>query len=144
MELHYTNCTSLHAKHFLVRCKCCLSRCYNCASCESSACGAPLFFWQACQRVLGWATHLCETAVLTCRHKLALERNRFMALSVIRKQNLKQYNYSVGQSELLTGFRTDFSSWIWNFSPCRRSSWRNDSLAASREERRPFSQAKIP
>ena len=82
MELHYTNCTSLHAKHFLLRCKCCLSRCYNCASCEPSACWAPLFFWQACQWVLGWATHLCGTAVLTCRHKLDLERDRFMVIKL--------------------------------------------------------------
>ena len=32
-----------------------------------------------------------------------------LSLSVIRKQQLKQCNYSVGQSELLTSFRTEFS-----------------------------------
>ena len=93
MELHNTNCTSLHAKHFLVRCKCCLSRCYNWASCEPSACWAPLFFWQACQRVLGWARHLCETAVLTCRHKLALERDRFMVYQVTSSSLLQCFNH---------------------------------------------------
>ena len=36
-------------------------------------------------------------------------------LSVIRKQELKQCNYSVDQSALLTGFRTDFTSSVWNF-----------------------------
>ena len=89
----YTNCTSLHAKHFLVRCKCCLSRCYNCASCEPSACWALLFFWQACQRVLGWATHFCETAVLTCRHKLALERDRFMVYQLTTSSLLQCFNH---------------------------------------------------
>ena len=38
-------------------------------------------------------------------------------LSVIRKQRLKQCNYSVDQSALLTGFRTYFTSSAWNF--CR-------------------------
>ena len=41
----------------------------------------------------------------------------FCLLSVIRKQYLKQCNYSVDQSALLTGFRTDFTSSVWNF--CR-------------------------
>ena len=39
----------------------------------------------------------------------------FCLLSVIRKQQLKQCNYSVDQSALLTGFRTDFTSSVWNF-----------------------------
>ena len=39
----------------------------------------------------------------------------FCLLSVIRKQWLKQCNYSVDQSALLTGFRTDFASSVWNF-----------------------------
>ena len=34
----------------------------------------------------------------------------FYLLSVIRKQQLKQCNYSVDQSALLTGFWTDFTS----------------------------------
>ena len=65
-------------------------------------------------------------------------------LSVIRKQYLKQYNYSVYQSSLLTGFRTDFISSVWNF--CR---WvaedppRERSPAARSEEKRFFSQASV-
>ena len=39
-------------------------------------------------------------------------------LSVVRKKYLKRYNYYVDQSELLTRFRTDFTSSVWNF--CRR------------------------
>ena len=35
-------------------------------------------------------------------------------LSVIHKQQLKQYNYSVVQSVLMTGFRTDFTPSVWN------------------------------
>ena len=64
-------------------------------------------------------------------------------LSVIRKQELKQCIYSVDQSTLLTGFRTDFTSSVWNF--CR---WvaklppRETSPAAKREEKRLFSQAR--
>ena len=62
-------------------------------------------------------------------------------LSVIRKQRLKQCNYSVDQSALLTGFRTGFTSSVWNF--CR---WvadvppRETSPAAKSEEKRMFSQ----
>ena len=41
----------------------------------------------------------------------------FFLLPVIRKQSLKQCKYSVDQSALLTGFRTDFTSSAWNF--CR-------------------------
>ena len=41
----------------------------------------------------------------------------FCLLSVIRKQYLKQWNYSVDQLVLLTGFRTDFASSKWNFCP---------------------------
>ena len=41
----------------------------------------------------------------------------FCLLSVIRKQWLKQCNYSVDQSAILSGFRTDFTSSLWNF--CR-------------------------
>ena len=37
----------------------------------------------------------------------------FCLLSLLRKQQLKQCNYSVDQSALLTGFRTDFSSSVW-------------------------------
>ena len=64
-------------------------------------------------------------------------------LSVIRKQELKQCNYSVDQSALLTGFRTDFTSSVWNF--CH---WvadvppRETSPAAKSEEKWMFSQAK--
>ena len=39
----------------------------------------------------------------------------FCLLSFIRKQKLKQCNYSVDQSALLTRFRTDFTSSVWNF-----------------------------
>ena len=66
----------------------------------------------------------------------------FYLLSVIRKQQLKQCNYSVNQSALLTGFRTDFTSSVWNF--CQ---WVADvssyetSPAAKSEEKRMLSQA---
>ena len=66
----------------------------------------------------------------------------FCLLSVIRKQYLKQCNYSVDQSAPLTGFRTDFTSSVWNF--CR---WvadvppRETFPAAKSEEKRMFSQA---
>ena len=62
--------------------------------------------------------------------------------SVIRKQWLKQCNYSVVQSAVMTGFRTDFMSLVRNF--CR---WvadvhpRETSLAERTEEKRLFSQA---
>ena len=58
-------------------------------------------------------------------------------LSVVRKQYLKQCNYSIAQPVLLTGFRTDFTSSAWNF--CR---WvadvppREKSPAAKSEEKR--------
>ena len=68
----------------------------------------------------------------------------FCLLSVIRKQQLKQCNYSVDQSALLTGFRTDFASSVWNFCcwvadvpPCETSP------SAKSEEKRMFSQAKL-
>ena len=66
----------------------------------------------------------------------------FCLLPVIRKQYLKQCNYSDDQSALLTGFRTDFTSSVWNL--CR---WvadvppRKTSPAANSEEERMFSQA---
>ena len=47
--------------------------------------------------------------------RLRLNFVAFCLLSVIRKQQLKQCNYSVDQSALLTGFRTDFTSSVWNF-----------------------------
>ena len=61
----------------------------------------------------------------TMFHKYRLFCQRFFTftfdlcglLSVIRKQQLKQCNYSVNQSALLTGLRTDFMSLAWNF--CR-------------------------
>ena len=64
-------------------------------------------------------------------------------LSAVRKQQRKQYNYHVDQSELLTRFWTDFTSSLWNF--CR---WGADvshgetSLALRTEARRLFSRAK--
>ena len=61
----------------------------------------------------------------------------FCLLSVIRKQ----YNYSVDQSELLTRFRTDFTSSVRNF--CRwgaEVSPGETSLAAKSEEKRLYSQ----
>ena len=69
----------------------------------------------------------------------------FGLLSVICKQCLKQCNYSVDQSALLNGFRTYFTSWVWNF--CR---WvpdvppRETFPAAKSEEKRMFSQASKP
>ena len=86
----------------------------------------------------------------TIFHKYWLFCYRFFAftfdlcglLSVICKQLLKQCNFSVDQSALLTGFRTDSVSSVWNF--CR---WVADippcdmSLAAKSEEKRMFSQA---
>ena len=68
----------------------------------------------------------------------------FGLLSVICKQWLKQCNYSVDQSALLTGFRTYFTSSVSNFC-C----WvadvppREMSPAAKSEEKRMFSQANI-
>ena len=59
-------------------------------------------------------------------------------------QELKQCNYSVDQSALLTGFRTDFTSSVWNF--CR---WvadvppRETSPSTKSEEKRMFSQANL-
>ena len=61
----------------------------------------------------------------------------FCLLSVIRKQWLRQCNYFDVQSALLTEFRTDFTSSVWNFChwvadvpPCKMSQWqgarRND------------------
>ena len=64
-------------------------------------------------------------------------------LSAVRKQQLKQYNYHVDQSELLTRFWTDFTSSLLNC--CR---WGADvspvemSLAARTEAGRLFSRAK--
>ena len=64
-------------------------------------------------------------------------------LSVVRKQLLKQLIQYVNQSELLTRFWRNFKSSVWNF--CR---WgphvplSETSLAARKEERRLFSQAK--
>ena len=64
-------------------------------------------------------------------------------LSAVRKQQLKQYNYHVDQSELLTRFWTDFTSSLLNF--CR---WGADvspgekSVATRTEARRLFSRSK--
>ena len=64
-------------------------------------------------------------------------------LSAVRKQQLKQYNYHVDQSELLTRFWTDFTSSLLNC--CR---WGADvspgetSVAARTEAGRLFSRAK--
>ena len=55
----------------------------------------------------------------------------FYLLSVSRKQQLKQCNYSVDQSALLTGFRTDFKTQVSNF--CRES---QTFLLAKRPQRR--------
>ena len=41
----------------------------------------------------------------------------FCLMSVICKQWLEQCNYSNIQSVLMTGFRTDFKSSVWNFCP---------------------------
>ena len=66
----------------------------------------------------------------------------FYLFSDIRKQYLKQCNYSVDQSALLIGFRTDFTSSVLNL--CR---WvadvppRETSPAAKCAEKRMFSQA---
>ena len=66
----------------------------------------------------------------------------FCLLSVIRKQYLKQCNYSVDQSALLTGFRTDFTTSVWNI--CRwvpDVSPRETFPVAKSEYKRLFSQA---
>ena len=47
--------------------------------------------------------------------RLHLTVVNFCPMFVIRKQKLKQYDYCVDQSELLTTFRTDFKSSVWNF-----------------------------
>ena len=66
----------------------------------------------------------------------------FCVLFVISKQQLKRCNYSADQAALLTGFRTEFTSSVWNFC-----SWvvdnppRETSPAAKSEEKRMFSQA---
>ena len=54
----------------------------------------------------------------------------FCLLSVICKQELKQCNFSIDQSALLTRFQTDFTSSLWNFLSlsCRSSSPRNVSM----------------
>ena len=52
---------------------------------------------------------------VTDSSRLHLTFVAFCLLSVIRKQQLKQCNYSVDQSALLTRFRTDFTSSVWNF-----------------------------
>ena len=86
-------------------------------------------YWLFCSKFFAFTFDLCA----------------FCLLSVIRKQQLKQCNYSVDQSVLLTGFRTDFTSSVWNF--CH---WvadvppRETSPAAKSEEKRMFSQAKRP
>ena len=49
--------------------------------------------------------------------RLHLTFAAFCLSSVIRKQYLKQCNYSVDQSALLTGFRTDFTTSVLNI--CR-------------------------
>ena len=64
-------------------------------------------------------------------------------LSAVRKQQLKQYNYHVDQSELLTRFWTDFTSLLLNC--CRRGadvSPGETSPAVRTEARRLFSRAK--
>ena len=66
----------------------------------------------------------------------------FYLFSDIRKQCLKQCNYSVDQSALLIGFRTDFTSSVWNL--CRGVADvppRETSPAAKSVEKRMFSQA---
>ena len=83
-------------------------------------------YWLFCSKFFAFTFDLCA----------------FCLLSVIRKQQLKQCNYSVDQSVLLTGFRTDFTSSVWNF--CH---WvadvppRETSPAAKSEEKLMFSQA---
>ena len=49
--------------------------------------------------------------------RLYLTFAAFCLLSVICKQYLKRWNYSVNQLVLLTGFRTGFASSKWNFCP---------------------------
>ena len=48
--------------------------------------------------------------------RLHLTFAAFCLLSVIRKQKLKQWNYSVHHLALLTGFRTDFTSSLLPFA----------------------------
>ena len=75
----------------------------------------------------------------SCLH---LTFEAFCLLSVICKQYLKQCDYSVDQSALLTGFRTDFTTSVWNI--CRwvpDVSPRETSPVAKSEYKRLFSQA---
>ena len=63
-------------------------------------------------------------------------------MSVIRKQWLEQYNYSDVQSELMTGFRTDFTSSGRNFcrwvaeAPPRETSLNGDERGETSAARR--------
>ena len=66
----------------------------------------------------------------------------FYLFSVIRKQQLKRCNCSVDQSALLIGFRTDFTSSVWNLCPgVADVPPRETSPAAKSVEKRMFSQA---
>ena len=81
---------------------------------------------------------------LFCYRFIAFTVDPCSLLSVIRKQYLKQYNYSVYQSALPTGFRTDFCSSVWNFWRwVAEDPPRERSPAARSEEKRFFSQTSV-
>ena len=81
-------------------------------------------YWLFCNRFITFTFGLCGL------------------LSVIHKQQVKQYNYYIDQSELLTRLQTDFTPSVWNF--CR---WVADislgktSLAVRNKEKQLYSQA---
>ena len=85
-------------------------------------------YWLFCYRLIASKFDICG----------------LLSFNVIRKQWLKQCNNSVVQSALMTGFRTDFTTLVWNF--CR---WvadvppRETSITAKSEEKRLLSQATI-
>ena len=78
--------------------------------------------------------------------RLHLSFVAFCLLPVIRKQEIKQSNYSIVQSALMTGFRREFTSPVWNFwrwvadVPARE---RSLPSAAKSEGKRLFSQTTV-
>ena len=97
--------------------KCCVHLPTSCSKTQMLLLENTIFHkcWLFCQRFFGFTSDLCS---------------------------LLSFVYSVYQSALLTGFRTDFTSSVWNF--CR---WNADvpprekSSVAKSEEKRMFSQA---
>ena len=76
--------------------------------------------------------------------RLHLTYEAFCLLSVIHKQQVKQYNYFIDQSELPTRFLTDFTSSVWNFCRSVADVPPGELLAARSTEKRLYSQATLP